>query len=75
MLAAQLAAAFHEGHAGAHTVHVAGDGLDHQAGQFFAVQSKSFFELRDVVELQHQGVLHHLGRHTGAGRVAKGGQA
>ena len=75
MLAAQLAAALHEGHAGAHKVHVAGDGLDHQTRQLFAVQGKGFFQLGDVVELEHQGVLHHFGRHTGAGGVAKGGQA
>ena len=31
--------------------------------------------LGHVVVFQHQGVLHHLGRHTGAGGVAKGGQA
>ena len=32
------------------------------------------FELLDVVVRQHQRVLHHLGRHAGAGRVAEGGQ-
>ena len=75
VLAAQLAAALHEGDAGAHKVHVAGDGLDHQASQLFAVQGEGFFQLGNVVELQHQGVLHHFGWYTGAGGVAKGSQA
>ena len=75
VLRAQLAAALHEGHAGAHEVHVAGDRLDHQAGELVAVQREGFFELRHVVVFEHQRVLHHLGRHAGAGRVAEGGQA
>jgi hypothetical protein len=32
-------------------------------------------QLGDVVVLEHQRVLDHLGRHAGAGRVAEGGQA
>ena len=39
------------------------------------MQRKSLFELRHVVVFEHQGVLHHLGRHTRASGVAKGGQA
>ena len=75
MLAAQFAAAFHEGHAGAHKVHVACNGLDHQAGQLRAMNFEGFFQLLDVVVLEHQGVLHHFRRYAGAGGVAKGGQA
>ena len=75
VLSAQLAAAFHERHARTHKVHIARDGFDHHAGQFFAVQCKGFFELRDVVVLQHQGVAHHFRRHARAGGVAKGGEA
>ena len=74
-LAAQLAAALHEGHTGPHEVHVSRNWLDHQAGHFRAVQFEGLFELLDVVVLQHQGVRHHLRRHTGAGGVAKSGQA
>ena len=37
--------------------------------------AESFFQLLDVVVLEHQGVLHHLGRHARTGGVAKGGQA
>ena len=40
-----------------------------------AVQREGLLELREVVVLEHQRVLHHLGRHAGAGRVAEGGQA
>ena len=72
---AQLAAALHEGHTGAHKVHVACNGFDHHAGQLLAVQGKGFFQLRNVVVLEHQGVLHHFRRHARAGSVAKGGQA
>ena len=75
VLGAQLAAAFHKRHAGAHKVHVAGDRLDHHAGEVFAVQGKGFFKLLHIVVFQHQRVLHHFGRHTRAGGVAKGGQA
>ena len=75
MLAAQFAAALHEGHAGAHEVHVAGDRLDDDAGQLGAVLVKRLLQLFDVVVLQHLGVLHHLGRHAGAGGGAEGGQA
>ena len=75
VLRAQLAQPLHEGQAGAHEVHVAGDRLDHHAGQLGAVDGEGLFELRDVVVLEHQRVLHHLGRHAGAGRVAEGGQA
>ncbi len=73
VLAAQLATAAHEGHAGAHEVHVASNGLDHQAGDGGAVFGKSGFELGHIVVFEHQRVLHHLGRHPGAGGVAKGG--
>jgi hypothetical protein len=38
VLRAQLAQALHEGHAGAHEVHVAGDRLDHHAGESSAVR-------------------------------------
>ena len=72
---AQLAAAAGELDAGAHEVHVAGNGLHHQAGNFATVQGEGLFQLDDVVVLQHQGVLHHLGRHARAGGVAKGSQA
>ena len=60
VLAAQLAQAAHEGHGGAHEVHVAGDRLDDHAGEFGAVQREGLLELRDVVVLEHQRVLHHL---------------
>jgi hypothetical protein len=36
---------------------------------------EGLFQLRDVVVLEHQRVLHHLGRHAGAGGVAEGRQA
>ncbi|MNS62408.1 hypothetical protein D3C72_954670 [compost metagenome] len=75
MLRAQLAAALGKGRRGAHEVHVAGDRLDHQAGDVLAVQREGLFELLQVVVLEHQRVLHHLGRHAGRGRVAEGGQA
>jgi hypothetical protein len=75
VLVAQLADALDEGHAGAHEVHVAGDRLDHHAGDVVAVGLEGGLDLFDVVVLQHQGVLHHLGRHAGAGGVAEGGQA
>ena len=75
MLGAQLAAAFHEGHRGAHEIHVARNRLNHQAGQLWPMQGKSRFELCQVVVLQHQRVLHHLGRHASAGWVAKSGKA
>ncbi len=39
------------------------------------MQVKGFFELLQVVVFQHQGVLHHFGRHTRAGGISKGGQA
>ena len=39
------------------------------------MQRKSVLELLQVVVLQHQGVLHHFGRHAGAGGVAQSGQA
>ncbi|MCY1534316.1 hypothetical protein D9M68_696840 [compost metagenome] len=35
---------------------------------------ESGFELLDVVVFEHDGVLHHLGRHASAGRVAEGGE-
>ena len=75
VLAAQFAAAFHEGDTGANKVHVAGNGLNHEAGQFLAVNFESLFELLDVVVFEHQSVLHHFGRNAGTGGVAKGGQA
>ena len=71
---AEFAATFHEGHRGAHKVHVAGNRLNHQAGQLAPVQHKGFFELHEVVVFQHQRVLHHLRGHARAGGVAKGGQ-
>jgi len=74
VLGAQLATTLHEGHLGTHEVHVAGDRLDHQAGDICAVQREGLFELRQVVVLQHQRVLHHLGGHACAGGVAKGGE-
>ena len=63
------------GSAGAHEVHVAGDRLDHHAGDLVAVQRERLLELREVVVFEHQRVLHHLGRHAGAGRVAEGREA
>ena len=75
MLRAELAAALHEGHGGSHEIHVAGDRLDDDAGDVPGVQRERFFELRDVVVLQHHGVLHHFGGHAGAGRVAESGEA
>jgi hypothetical protein len=75
VLRAQLADALDERHAGAHEVHVAGDRFDDHAGDCGAVLGERCLDLRDVVVFQDQGVLHHLGRHAGAGRVAEGGQA
>ena len=72
---AQFAGAAHKGRGGAHKVHIAGNRLNHHASQLFAVQHKGFFKLRQVVEFEHQRVLHHFGRHARAGGVAKGGQA
>ena len=37
VLRTQFAAAFHEGDAGAHKIHIARDGFDHQTGEFFAM--------------------------------------
>ena len=39
------------------------------------MQREGLFKLANVVVLKHQRVLYHLRRHTGAGRVAKGGEA
>ena len=75
MLGAQLANALHERHAGAHEVHVAGDRLDHHAGDLVALGGKRLFDLGNVVVFQHQGVLHHFRRHARTGGVAEGGQA
>ena len=74
MLGTQLAAALHEGHAGADKIHVAGNRLDHQAGRAAAVQSKAFFQLDQVVVFEYQRVLHHFRRHASAGWVAEGRQ-
>ena len=75
MLCAELAAAPHERHRGAHEIHVAGDRLDHHTGQLRPVQREGLFQLRDVVVFEHQRVLHDFRRHAGAGRVAKRRQA
>ena len=75
VLAAQLTAALHKGHRGAHEVHVAGNRLNHQAGDFLAIKTEGLFKLRHVVVFEDHGVLHHLGRHASAGGVAKGCQA
>ena len=39
------------------------------------MQGKCFFELRNIVVLQNQSVLHHFWRNTRAGRVAECGEA
>ncbi len=75
VLGAQFATTFDKRHTGTHKVHVAADRLHHQAGDVVALGGKSGFELLNVVVFQHHGVLHHLGRDTGTGGVAKGGQA
>ena len=75
VLGAQLTRPAHERGGGAHKVHVAGNRLNHQASELFAMQREGFFQRRQIVELQHQRVLHHFRWHTGAGGVAKGGQA
>jgi hypothetical protein len=36
-----------------------------------AVQGEGLFQLRDVVVFEHQRVLHHFGRHAGAGGLPK----
>ena len=75
MLGAQLAATFHEGRRRAHEIHVARDWFDHQARQLGAMHAKGLFQLFNMVVLQNQRVLHHFGRHAGAGWVAKSRQA
>ena len=75
VLRAQLAQPGHEGHAGAHEIHVAGDRFDHHAGQFRPVLGEAGFQLCQVVVFQDQRVLDDFGRHAGARRVAEGGQA
>ena len=74
-MSAQLSAALHERNGGADKVHVAANRLHHQASHLRAVQSKTLLKLCQVVVLKYQGVLYRFRRHTGAGRVAKGGQA
>ena len=74
MLAGQLADATGEVHRGAHKVHIAGNRLHDDAGNVAAHLGKGLFELSNVVVLQHDGVLGHIGRHTGRGRGAEGGQ-
>ena len=75
VLRAQFTAASHEWHAGAHEIHVPGDRLDDHAGQVGAVQRERVLELLHVVVFQDDRVLHHFGRHAGAGGIAEGGQA
>mmetsp|Transcript_9625 Transcript_9625/g.22391 ORF Transcript_9625/g.22391 Transcript_9625/m.22391 type:complete len:286 (+) Transcript_9625:1897-2754(+) len=75
MLCAQPAQGRHEGHGGAHEVHVAGDGLDDDAGQLLAMLGESGLQLLDVVVFEDDRVGRRAGRDAGAGRVAEGGQA
>ena len=60
------------GTTGAHEVHVAGDRLDHHAGDRVAVLRERLLELRDVVVLEDERVLDDRLRNAGAGRVAEG---
>ncbi|WP_394787666.1 glutamate-1-semialdehyde 2,1-aminomutase, partial [Rhodoferax sp.] len=64
-LRTQFSQAPHEGHRGAHEVHVAGDRFDHHAGEAVAVELERFFELSNVVVLEHHRVLYHFGGHAG----------
>ena len=75
ILRAQLAATLGKSLRRADKVHVARNRFNHQASHLVAMQSEGFFELGNVVEFQHQRVLHHLWRHAGAGGVAEGRQA
>ena len=75
VLCAEFSTTLDERNLSADKVHVASDRLDHQAGNVGTVQRKGLFQLGEVVVLEHQGVLHHFGRHPRAGGVAKRGQA
>ena len=74
VLLRQLADAAGELHAGAHKVHVAGNGLHDHAGDFAAHLGKGFFQLGHIVVFKDDGVFHHIGGHPSGRRAAKGGQ-
>jgi len=75
VLGAQFPQPGHERHAGAHEVHVAGNGFQHHAGDLRPVGGEGLLDLREVVVLQHQGVLHHFGRHARTRGKAEGREA
>ena len=65
----------HEGHAGAHEVHVAGDRLDHQAGDLGPRAAKASSSCSTLLYSSTSVCCTTSGRHAGAGGVAEGGQA
>ena len=75
VLGAQAPQGLQEFRRGAHEVHVARDRLDDHRGDLVAERLERFFEFRDVVVLEHRGVLGDIGRHARRGRIAEGEQA
>ena len=75
VLGAQLAAALHEGNRSPNQIHVAGNGLDHQARQLGPMYRKSLLQLLDVVVLEDDGVANNFGRNARTGGVAEGRQS
>jgi len=72
MLVAQPAHRAHEFGVRLDQVHVAGEGLDDDAGDFAADPGEGALQSGDVVVVEHDGLCRHFGRYAGRGRVAEG---